>query len=183
MEYYTLGDCILILTGNVQSKDFFAALDEVEALVLQRKTTTEAEAQDGRRVGRPWIDSAIPPMVADGRVGVFPPYGAEAAAPAPMSVAFPSDDESRGTISIAWRGPPYVARATWAHLSLLWDYLSDSPTSPLQLAFVENESPLCADIGPASDVSMQGYYQLWFQEVDVEAMEECVPLFFDIISI
>eukprot|EP00585_Thalassiosira_rotula_P009211 CAMPEP_0196156868 /NCGR_PEP_ID=MMETSP0910-20130528/43039_1 /TAXON_ID=49265 /ORGANISM="Thalassiosira rotula, Strain GSO102" /LENGTH=73 /DNA_ID=CAMNT_0041421421 /DNA_START=36 /DNA_END=254 /DNA_ORIENTATION=+ len=35
-EYYTSDNVILILTGNVQSADFFRALDEVEALVLKR---------------------------------------------------------------------------------------------------------------------------------------------------
>ena len=52
-EYYTSNNCILILTGNVQSKDVFVALDEVKALVLQPKITTEVEAKDSRLVGRP----------------------------------------------------------------------------------------------------------------------------------
>jgi hypothetical protein len=65
---------------------------------------------------------------------------------------------------------------------LLWEYLTDSAASPLQLAFVENDDPLCADIGPAHDVFTEGYHQLWFQEVDVDAMEEVVPLFYEVIA-
>ena len=49
MEYYTLGDCILILTGNVQSKDFFAALGKVEALALQWKPLMKVEVQEPLR--------------------------------------------------------------------------------------------------------------------------------------
>ena len=64
--------------------------------------------------------------------------------------------ESRGTISIAWRGPEYTNRAEWTHLSLIWDYLTDSAASPLQLAFVENDDPVCADVGPAHDIFTEG---------------------------
>mmetsp|Transcript_27016 Transcript_27016/g.48746 ORF Transcript_27016/g.48746 Transcript_27016/m.48746 type:complete len:971 (+) Transcript_27016:401-3313(+) len=186
-EYYTSDNTILILTGNVQSEDFFRALDEVEALILKRQPTTKVENnRPGSRVGRPWIQSPIPPMVADGVVGVYPPYSSKestATEAKPLSISFPSEDESRGTISIAWRGPPYTSRSTWAHLSLLWDYLTDSAASPLQLAFVENDDPLCAHLGPAQDVFLEGYHQLWFQEVDVERMEgEVVPLFYEVIA-
>lgn len=185
-EYYTSDNCILIMTGNVPSEDFFAALDEVEDLVLKRRCAAK-EVREGSRAGRPWVRSYVPPMVfQDGLVGVYPPYNpqdsAAAAAAKPMSISFPSDDESRGTISIAWRGPPYSARETWVHLSLVWDYLTDSAASPLQLAFVENDDPLCADLGPAHDVFTQGYHQLWFQEVDVERMDEVVPLFNDVVA-
>jgi len=186
-EYYTSDNVILILTGNVQSADFFRALDEVEALVLKRRPAEKVEAKEGSRVGRPWVGSFIPPMVAaDGLAGVYPPYNPQNAAgtsaATPVCVSFPSEDESRGTISIAWRGPPYSARATWVHLSLMWDYLTDSAASPLQLAFVENDDPLCADVGPAQDVFKEGYHQLWFQEVDIEKMEEVVPLFYEVVA-
>ncbi|KAL7545324.1 hypothetical protein ACHAWF_010434, partial [Thalassiosira exigua] len=182
-EYYTPDNTILILTGNVQSDDFFRALDEVEALVLKRRgAATKVDGRPGCRAGRPWVKSTVPPMISD-KVGVYPPYkpneGGDAKA---LSVSFPSEDESRGTISIAWRGPPYADRSAWQHLSLLWDYLTASAASPLQLAFVENDDPLCADIGPAHDIFTEGYTQLWFQEVDVERMEAVVPLFYDVIA-
>lgn len=182
-EYYTPDNTILILTGNVQSEDFFKALDEVEALIIKRQPSMKVDDRPGSRVGRPWVKSTIPPMAE--QVGVFPPFnlnddsGSKAQ---PLSITFPSEDESRGTISIAWRGPPYTARSTWTHLSLLWDYLSESAASPLQLAFVENDDPLCADVGPAHDVFTEGYHQLWFQEVDVESMDDIVPLFYDVIA-
>jgi len=183
-EYYTPDNTILILTGNVDSADFFKALDEVEALILKRQPSMKVEDRSGSRCGRPWTNSSVPPMIVENKVGVYPPYkpNEECKAAQPLNITFPSEDESRGTISLAWRGPPYSARATWNHLTLLWDYLTESAASPLQLAFVENNDPLCADIGPASDVFTEGYHQLWFQEVDVESLEEIVPLFYDEIS-
>jgi len=184
-EYYTPDNTVLILTGNVESDDFFRALDEVEALILKRQPEKKVENRPGSRVGRPWIQSPIPPFVADGVVGVYPPYSGKDsdASPKPLSVTFPSEDESRGTISIAWRGPHYSSRSTWTHLGLLWEYLSDSAASPLQVAFVENDDPLCAHLGPAQDIFTQGYHQLWFQEVDVDRMEnDVIPLFYKVIA-
>lgn len=200
-EYYTPDNIILIVTGNVSNRDFFVALDEVEALILKRQLEKEmqmdcsgtcgigAGGTSSSRIGRPWIHSIVPPMVSNGKVGVYPPYDHEESTSSstttmsqPLVIAFPSEDESRGTISIAWRGPKYSSRSTWVQLSLLWDYLTDSAASPLQLAFVENDDPLCADIGPAHDVFTEGYHQLWFQEVDVDVMEEVVPLFYEVIA-
>lgn len=185
-EYYTPDNTILILTGNVKAEDFFGALDEVEALILKRQPERKVVDRPGARAGRPWINSSIPDMVvAENAVGVYPPHntnGVGTGASKPLFVNFPSEDESRGTISIAWRGPPYTSRSIWMHLSLLWDYLTDSAASPLQLAFVENDDPICADVGPAQDVFTEGYHQLWFQECDVDRMDEVVSLFFDVIA-
>jgi hypothetical protein len=210
-EYYSSDNALLVLSGNIKSEDFFAALDEVESLVLEHRrltaeTTTSAEYSvdksvggGRRRFGRPWVRSPVPPMIADGRVGVYPPYvlggvavdggGATTTTTSespiirrPLSISFPSEDESRGTVSIAWRGPTYASRSTWMHLSLLWDYLAESAASPLQLAFVENDDPICTDIGPAHDVFTEGYHQLWFQEVDVDRIDEIVDMFYDVIA-
>ena len=121
-------------------------------------------------------------MIADGRVGVYPPRvlddGGGGGAPGtlrarPLSVPFPSENKC---VSVAWRGPPYASRLTWMHLSLLWDYLAGSVASPLQLVFVKNNNPICANLGPAHDVFTKGYHQLWFQEVDVDRMDEVVDL-------
>ena len=186
-EYYTPDNTVLVLTGNVEGEEFFRALDEVEALILKRNEEGGQqqlqEEKEGCRVGRPWIDSPIPPMVVG--EGVYPPYDPyreDDASLTPLSISFPSEDESRGTISIAWRGPSYQSKKEWNHLSLIWGYLTDSASSPLQLAFVENEDPICADLGPAHDVFTEGYHQLWFQEVEVDRMEEIVPLFYKVIA-
>ena len=75
---------------------------------------------------------------------------------------FPSEDKSWGYVSAAWHGLPYASWSTWMHLSLLWDYLAGSAAIPLQLALVENNDPICADLGLAHDVFTKGYHQLWF---------------------
>lgn len=180
-EYYTPDNALFVLSGIARADEFFRALDEVEALVLGRRPGG-AGGHGGSRRGRPWIGSPVPPMVANGAAGVYPPYGSKEKVPGPFTVSFPSEDETRGTISVAWRGPPYSSRVTWAHLGVLWDYLSGSASSPLQLAFVESDDPLCAYLGPATDVFTEGYHQVWFCEVDVGRMDDVVPLFYDVIA-
>ena len=124
-------------------------------------------------------------MIANGRVGVYPLHvldnGGGNSTPGtlqarPLSVPFLSEDKSRGCISVTWRGPPYASQLTWMHLSLLWDYLAGSVASPLQLAFVENDNPICTELGPAHNVFTNGYHQLWLQEVDVDKMDKVVDL-------
>ena len=124
-------------------------------------------------------------MIADGRVGVYllrvPNNGGSSAARGtlqawPLSVPFPSKDESWGCVFVAWHRPPYASRLTWMYLSLLWDYLAGSAASPLQLAFIENDDLICTDLGPVHDVFTEGYHQLWIQEVDVDRMDKVVDL-------
>ena len=64
----------------------------------------------------------------------------------PKRIEFPSEDESIGTISLAWRGPPFGEHVGWLALRLLWKYLTDSAASPLQKAFVECDEPLCGEV-------------------------------------
>ncbi|KAL7480138.1 hypothetical protein ACHAW6_005844 [Cyclotella cf. meneghiniana] len=182
-EYYRSDNTLLLVTGNVDSGEFFNKLDEVEALVLKRRAEASGDDGDVSRIGRPWINSFVPPMEPN-KIGVYPPYSSVevSAKPTPLVIYFPSEEESRGTVSIAWRGPPYSSRENWVCLSLLWDYLTESAASPLQLAFVENDDPLCAYVGPAHDMFTEGYHQVWFQECDVEKMDEVVPLFYHVMA-
>ena len=61
-------------------------------------------------------------------------------------MAFPSEDESRGIVSLGWRGPRYEEKREWVALKLLWRYLTESEVSPLQKAFVECDEPLCTSV-------------------------------------
>lgn len=103
---------------------------------------------------------------------------ASGAVGSPLRVPFPSDDESCGCVSIAWRGPAYEERGTWSKLQLLWTYLTDSAASPLQKAFVECDDALCADVSPAQEVFTRGYHQLWLTEAALETIDEIIPKFF-----
>ena len=101
-------------------------------ILKHRQLVTAGTAVGPRRgcAGRPWVQSLVPPMTADGRVGVYPPRvcddGGGGGAPGmllarPLPVPFPSKDKSWGCISVAWHGPPYASWLMWMHLSLLLD--------------------------------------------------------------
>lgn len=106
-------------------------------------------------------------------IGPRDPYERPWMAPVPALataeeiVEFPTDDESMGSVHIAFHGirrsfsstgtievlnsypgtgPTWSALKEKTVLSLLWQYLTDSAVSPLQKALVECESPLCGDI-------------------------------------
>jgi len=183
-ENYTPDNVMFVLSGNVDRDEFLRVLDEVERSVRSKPPA--------RREGRPWLSGedgdGVPPMDLKA-VGVIMPSSYSSAEDAsnededdtrsstqscnkkPLEIQFPSEDESRGTISIAWRGPKYEERREWVFLKLLWHYLTDSAASPLQKAFVECEDPLCAGVHPADEIFTEGYHQLWFTEVNVEKME------------
>ena len=190
-ENYTPDNVMFVLTGNVDAgvpsvtedlssaiPTFFTRLDEVEASVKEKGVTT-------RPGGRPWINDLVPSMKL-GVEGVMKPANnnneessTSIAIPKGKVVLFPSDDESRGTISMAWRGPTYAEKYEWCLLTLLWAYLTDSAASPLQKLFVECDDPLCAGLSPASEVFTEGYHQLWFHETNDERAEEIVERLFN----
>ena len=43
---------------------------------------------------------------------------------------------------------------------------------------MECSSPLCGDVGAAHEVFTEGYHQLWFEDADVETIEEIASAFF-----
>jgi len=90
---------------------------------------------------------------------------AQGSAGVPKAVPFPSEDESTGVVSLAWRGPPYADQQAWAMLRLLWSYLTESAVAPLNKDMVEIDAPYCSRIGPADELFSEGYHQVWFRDV------------------
>ena len=60
-------------------------------------------------------------------------------------------DESIGEIYLNFLGPPPMDYRTNTALKLLGLYLTDTPTAPLQVEFVEIKQPLCTGIGIYSE--------------------------------
>ena len=101
---------------------------------------------------RPW-GQPVGPMAPTGTDGVLDAGGS---AGAPRVVAFPSEDESTGVVSLGWRGPRYDEQEVWTQLRLLWTYLSEGAVAPLTKALVEVEKPLCSRVGPADEIFAEG---------------------------
>ena len=170
VENYTPDNCLFCLSGNIDPEKFFQALDMVEQNILSKPKIQ-------RIASRPWMTKPVP-LMDPSMDGVMSSESITKNDFKPLVIQFPSEDESRGTISIGWRGPTYESRDKWAALLLLWEYLTDSPASPLQKAFVECDEPLCADVSPANEIFTQGYHQLWFTEVETGKIDQVLPKLF-----
>lgn len=64
-----------------------------------------------------------------------------------LVIKYPSDDESNGIFSAAWRGPSAVKdQYTLMSCSILLKYLTDFAVSPLEREFVEVEDPYASKV-------------------------------------
>ena len=61
-------------------------------------------------------------------------------------IKFPTEDEESGSVLVGFRGPPCIDQYSMAALSVMLDYLTDTPIAPLQQKLVEIPDPFCSDI-------------------------------------
>ena len=102
---------------------------------------------------RPFLEtpSAVPPKI-DGRllhvdgVDEADPPADEKGLRRRAFIEFPERDESIGEVQISWVGPPLEDTLELQAIDVLATYLTDSPVSPVQQAFVERDDPLCTDV-------------------------------------
>jgi len=156
-EYYRPDNACLIITGIVDAGEVLNALGEFEQKYLEKNA-----ANPYPKMERPW-STPVSPLTGS----------------ASATIRFPSEDESTGTVSVCWRAARFTAENKFVESlarKILWNYLSDSAASPLQVAFVENEDAIAADLGHVSDVHETGYDQLWFSSCPVDRLEEIVPM-------
>ena len=167
-ENYRADNMVFIVSGMVGEAPLLEALAQLDARVASKPPPPQPFA-------RPWAHAVAPlDCSAEGVLAVGQQAGA-----APKRVHFPSEDESTGSVSLAWRGPAFGEHGTWLALRLLWKYLTDSAASPLQKAFVECDEPLCGEVAPAHEIFTRGYHQVWFEDAEVEGIDGIVPRFFE----
>ena len=163
-DNYRPDNMVFIVSGLVDEAEFSKAMALVEERVLAKQ---QVEAEDGGKAGkmarRPW-SGPLAPMSQLGVEG----GGILSCASATglvegdsKTIRFPTEDESVGSVSMAWRGPTQEDALGWQALKALQKYLTDSAASPLAKAFVECDKPLCGDVGPASEIfTPEGYHQV-----------------------
>ena len=178
-ENYRPDNTLLVVSGLVEEADFLSALSALEQRVVSKQAQAAVGVAPPRR---PW-SSPVCSMAALGVDGIVvcsaPPSSTELEVKgAARTISFPTEDESVGTVSMAWRGPAYSDAATWQKLALLHNYLTDSAASPLAKAFVECASPLCGDVSATHEVFVEGYHQIWFEDAEVETIDQIAPSLF-----
>ncbi|CEO99316.1 unnamed protein product (mitochondrion) [Plasmodiophora brassicae] len=153
--YYRPENLCLIITGPVNRDRLWRALEPFEKKVIAKGPRDPYE--------RPWM-APVPAL-----------------ATAEEIVEFPTDDESMGSVHIAFHGPTWSALKEKTVLSLLWQYLTDSAVSPLQKALVECESPLCGDISHSLTELSTALSTVTFNDAPTETLLDIKPRMFAVL--
>jgi Zn-dependent M16 (insulinase) family peptidase len=108
-DFYRPENLCLIITGKVDHAHLLATLDKFEEKIVAKGPLPSHS--------RPWV--ASPPLK-----------------PITKSIEtvvdFPDDDESIGSVYIAWRGPKYSEHLELAALDVLSTYLTESAVALLE---------------------------------------------------
>ncbi|CEG84257.1 hypothetical protein RMATCC62417_18088 [Rhizopus microsporus] len=94
------------------------------------------------------------------------------------TVLFADEDESMGTLLIAWNGPMCNDFLSQKELEVLNVYLTDSSVSVLQKEFVETEDPLCTDVDFYISDHLKSTLTFTASSVPIEEMERLPIEFF-----
>lgn len=179
-QYYAPHNAALVVCGPLARADLLDSLAPVEERL---KSKRNAQPEGPRGWKRPFVetDSAVPPTIDGSKTeqpGLDPADPpAEGSKPDPKRrrafVDFPEKDESVGEIQVSWVGPRFQDWMTCEAVNILSTYLTDSPVSAIQKAFVERDDPLCTDayIG-ASDKAGASLLSAYFSSVPSEQLDK-----------
>uniref|UniRef100_A0A7S4B5T8 Peptidase M16C associated domain-containing protein n=1 Tax=Chrysotila carterae TaxID=13221 RepID=A0A7S4B5T8_CHRCT len=170
-QFYRPDNMMIVVSGTAGEAEFLSSLEAVEKRVLEKG------GERTRRTPRPWAGHVA--SMETETEGVLLDSGMRGK---PKQVLFPSEDESTGIVSLAWRGPRYDEHRAWVELYVLWEYLTDSAVAPLTKKMVEIDLPFCSRIKPAYEVFSQGYHQVWFRDARCELMDWIVADFFAVVG-
>jgi Zn-dependent M16 (insulinase) family peptidase len=122
-EFYRSENIWIIVTGQVEPLKILKSIEPIEEKTVKKGLNPSPHV-------RPWMEP-IEPLTES----------------VEKDVTYPADEEDNGVVLIGWRGPSSITeQKKLSVLSVLLDYLTDTPVSPLQKAFVEIESPLASTV-------------------------------------
>ena len=148
-QFYKPENLGLIITGQVEAEQVFAAIEDMEAACIK----------NGEPFLRPW-EGEVPKLE----------IGKE------VDVAYPADDEDNGMVHVAWRGPSAVTNLYRMFATMiLMEYLTETSVSPLQARFVETENPLASRVGYSFIENAESTVYLIFENVPLEKIPKVVP--------
>ncbi|KAL3870529.1 hypothetical protein ACJMK2_038583 [Sinanodonta woodiana] len=148
--FYRPENISVIITGHVEPNKVFAALQPLEEKIVSKGPLPP--------FSRPW-QSQVPPL----EVSVI------------KTLPYPSDNESHGMVKVAWRGPKAKEQFTFTSLCVLFDYLHDSPISPLQRDFVELGDSYCSKVHCSIIENSECCIYISFQNILIEKLSQIYP--------
>jgi Zn-dependent M16 (insulinase) family peptidase len=187
-DYYRPDNLCLIVTGQVEPAALLAALEPLEARLLERRAAAQnstdsslqqQQQQKQQPMQRPWwrdtTTAAATTAAATGSGGED-----ESTVKATVEgrwhcseVTFPSEEEDTGSVSLGWLLPPDADALHHAALRIAWLYLCDSPVSPLRKAFVERqEGALCGSVHFELHEGRPGSHSVTFCDADAARLHE-----------
>ncbi|SPO28432.1 related to Zn2+-dependent endopeptidase, insulinase superfamily [Ustilago trichophora] len=189
-QYYAPHNAALVVCGPLERADLLDSLAPVEERLITKRN---AQPEGPRGWKRPFVetDSAVPPTIDGSKTeqpGLDPADPpTEGSQPDPKRrrafVDFPEKDESVGEIQVSWVGPKFQDWMTCEAVNILSTYLTDSPVSAIQKAFVERDDPLCTDayIG-ASDKAGASLLSAYFSSVPTEQLDKLDQQLVDLLA-
>jgi len=150
-DFYRPENLHIIVTGQVQPSEIFAALEPVEKKILQKGERGEFT--------RPW-SSSVPPLIAS----------------VDELIKYPSDTEETGLVMVAWRGPSAVQHYQELNsMAVLMEYLTHSSISPLPKVFVEIEDPFASKISHSCYENKESSCYFKFRGVPTDKVDQVKP--------
>ncbi|KAK6038441.1 peptidase M16 inactive domain protein [Cooperia oncophora] len=172
-KYYHLSNMMVTVAGRVNHERLLKIIEtteEVQALfsccdisIYPHLFFKEHLADIPASFQRPFISHQLKPMAESSE----------------HSVVCPSDDESRGSVEISWFGHPPTDFKQKVAFDVLFDYMSNTPVSPLQREFVLIEKPLASQVSFHVTEQTTCLIQLSFSGVPTERLEEVSKKFME----
>lgn len=150
-KFYHSKNLCIVVTGPIKAEDIFKAIKPIDDKVV-------AKSQHKLDFERPWQSKVEPLQNSISR-----------------TIQYPSDTDDDGLISISWRGPEIVKNyRDLIAVSIMLDYLNDTPVSPIQRDFVECENPYCSSISHSLSENSTSFFHLDFESVSKQYFNECL---------
>jgi len=127
-KYYRPENLCVIVIGSVNTEELLSTLQITENKIISKRLEHNWQQ---RPFERPWKDP-IPPM---------PPLENQV-----ISITFPADDESSGSLYLGWRGPRWNDFQVIAAIDVMHTYLTGGASSPLHASLVDCEEPFCSGV-------------------------------------
>ena len=125
-EFYRPENLVINVIGHIDPEEIFEVLMEVEQKILDKRSENPATKYE-----RPWQKE-------------IEKFGTEEE----ITVEFSSDDNSTGSVSVAWRLDENIANdyENFEVYNLLMKYLAVTDVSPLEEAFVESKDAISTSV-------------------------------------
>ncbi len=155
---YRPNNLCIILSGTVEEDEFLKTLDEFDSELPEL----------GNDNYRPFVDSKYPIVPLDKEVV--------------KNIEFPDKDESHGELSISWVGPKNEEYEQDLAITLLLEYLSESPVALLTKNLVEIDDPFASEIEYNTDDYTRIIPYIKLNDVPTEKLEQAKDKVFELLK-